>query len=131
MAILFSRSAEFFDTDFHSTYPRDCVEITKEWRDKLLRGRGNGATIAVDDDGYPILVDYIPPSISELNAVELANRLVESNQKISTIKPAVDGGYATEDDIAALPLWQRYRYGLTQVDKQPGWPESPQWPEKP
>lgn len=62
---------------------------------------------------------------------ELILRLAEANTEIGLIQPAVDGGYAKQEDVESLPQWQRYRYELPDVRYQAGWPESPQWPKKP
>lgn len=58
-------------------------------------------------------------------------RLTNASQQIAIIKPAVDGGYAKPEHSQLLADWQRYRYELTLVPEQTGWPESPQWPTEP
>jgi len=131
MAILFSRTLGFIDTDFYESYPDDCVEISVETRDELLRGQADGSEITADADGYPILIEPTAPSLSEIAMAEQAARIATANQQIAIIKPAVDGGYAKPDHTQLLADWQRYRYELTLVPEQPGWPENPQWPTEP
>ncbi len=63
--------------------------------------------------------------------LELDNKVQMANQQIAILKPAVDGGYAKPEHTQLLVDWQRYRYELTLVPEQPGWPESPQWPTEP
>ncbi|MGL4602246.1 MAG: tail fiber assembly protein [Plesiomonas sp.] len=63
--------------------------------------------------------------------VEQTTRIANANQQISIIKPAVDGGYAKPEHITLLSDWQRYRYELTLVPEQSGWPDNPQWPAEP
>ncbi|MFM5429426.1 tail fiber assembly protein [Aeromonas veronii] len=64
---------------------------------------------------------------------ELASRQAIATSEINRIKPAVDGGYAKQEDVELLPKLQRYLYELPDVRTKPGWPENPQWltePEK-
>ncbi|MFQ2222443.1 tail fiber assembly protein [Aeromonas enteropelogenes] len=62
---------------------------------------------------------------------ELARRQYVANAEINRIKPAVDGGYAKQEDVVLLPKLQRYLYELPDVRTKPGWPEKPQWPTEP
>ncbi|MGL6378183.1 tail fiber assembly protein [Aeromonas hydrophila] len=131
MAILFSKTLGFIDTNFHATYPDDCVEISVEKRDELLRGQADGSEITADTDGYPILIEPIAPPLSEIAMAEQADRIANANQQIAIIKPAVDGGYAKPEHAQLLADWQRYRYELTLVPEHDGWPNLPQWPVQP
>ena len=67
----------------------------------------------------------------EAAQLEQSARIATANQQIAIIKPAVDGGYAKPEHTQLLADWQRYRYELTLVPEQAGWPESPQWPAEP
>ncbi|MGL4869982.1 MAG: tail fiber assembly protein [Aeromonas veronii] len=111
--------------------PDDAKEIDQARYDELMDGVASGNVISSDEDGYPILV--FPPlqPETEKNHAELERRVSIANQQIAIIKPAVDGGYAKPEHTQLLAEWQRYRYDLTQVPEQPGWPESPQWPTEP
>lgn len=62
---------------------------------------------------------------------EQTRRIATANQQIVILTPAVEGGYAKPEHTQLLADWQRYRYELTLVPEQPGWPESPQWPTEP
>jgi hypothetical protein len=62
---------------------------------------------------------------------EQSLRLTTASQQIAILKPAVDGNYAKPEHTQLLADWQRYRYELTRVPEQSGWPESPQWPDQP
>lgn len=62
---------------------------------------------------------------------ELASRQAMATADINRIKPAVDGGYAKQEDVDLLPKLQRYLYELPDVRTKPGWPEKPQWPTEP
>lgn len=70
-------------------------------------------------------------SQQESSLAEQLTRIVNANQQIAILKPAMDGGYAKPEHVQLLADWQRYRYELTSVPEQPGWPESPQWPDQP
>lgn len=128
MTVLFSKSCGFFDTDIHESYPDDCVEITAEKRDELLRGQAAGCEISADEIGYPVLINADTHHESEY---ELTARLATASEQISILKPAVDGGYAKPEHTQLLADWQRYRYQLTLVAEQPGWPDKLQWPDQP
>jgi len=67
----------------------------------------------------------------EAAQAEQAASITTATQQIAIIKPAVDGGYAKPEHTQLLADWQRYRYELTLVPEQTGWPESPQWPTEP
>ncbi|HHQ4805126.1 TPA: tail fiber assembly protein [Aeromonas veronii] len=62
---------------------------------------------------------------------EQQQRIIVASQQIAILTPAVDGGYAKPAHTQLLADWQRYRYELTQVPEQTGWPETPQWPTEP
>jgi hypothetical protein len=102
----------FYDSRIHAVIPEHAQNLTsKEYLaklDELSAGQS------------------IPDANNELSLREF-----EANNQISIIKPAVDGGYAKPEHTQLLADWQRYRYELTLVPEQPGWPESPQWPTEP
>ncbi len=50
---------------------------------------------------------------------------------IDTIAPAVAGGYADEGDDLVLAAWQQYRYKLSKVSAQAGYPTTITWPPAP
>ncbi|EKB14529.1 tail fiber assembly protein [Aeromonas veronii] len=121
----------FYDTDIHGKdIPVDAMEISKAERARLLAGQSSGKFIAFKD-GIPYLVDPVPPSAHEIATAEQSACITTANQQIAIIKPAVDGGYAKPEHIQLLADWQRYRYELTLVPEQSGWPASPQWPTEP
>ncbi|WP_421309550.1 tail fiber assembly protein [Aeromonas sp. 603696] len=96
--------------------------------------------MACSDDVMPGWVvsgnNITPPSATEVSPEDsaqarLSDCLTLANQTITTLQPAVDGGYAKPEHTQLLADWQRYRYELTLVPEQAGWPESPQWPTEP
>ncbi|SIR10129.1 tail fiber assembly protein [Aeromonas hydrophila] len=84
-------------------------------------------------DGQSWVKNEAAEQQAELDAVmaEQATRIANANQQIVIIKPAVEGGYAKPEHTQLLADWQRYRYELTMVPEQAGWPGSPKWPEQP
>lgn len=68
--------------------------------------------------------------LQQANALQFAS-LATANQQIAILTPAVEGDYAKPEHTQLLADWQRYRYELTQVPEQTGWPETPQWPTEP
>lgn len=89
-----------------------------------------GAIITSDKNGYPVAVnealDPVDVAFNKLNVLQTV-----AVAQIELIKPAVDGGYAKPEHTQLLADWQRYRYELTLVPEQPGWPDKPQWPTEP
>ncbi|NJI18890.1 tail fiber assembly protein [Aeromonas veronii] len=127
-----SSTGGFYDTAVHGdSIPTDAVEISQEKYEALFQGQRDGMVIVSDDNGYPML--SLPPTEdpAALAKIALDNKVQIATQQIATIKPAVDGGYAKPEHTQLLADWQRYRYELTLVPEQPGWPESPQWPTEP
>ncbi|MBS4688582.1 tail assembly chaperone [Aeromonas sobria] len=130
--MLYSKSKNgFYNQAVHSgSIPADAVEISDLLYHELLMAQEAGAIITSDENGCPIAVN------EELDQVDVAFNKLNSLQAIAVaqielIKPAVDGGYAKPEHTQLLADWQRYRYELTQVPAQPGWPESSQWPTEP
>lgn len=116
--------------DCKSVKPDDAVEIEYTYYIELLDSQHKGMEIVPDENGRPI---SLAPSV-DISAVamrELSNRLVSADYQINMLKPAVDGGYAKPEHTQLLADWQRYRYELTLVPEQDGWPAEPQWPPEP
>ncbi|HHQ4468329.1 TPA: tail fiber assembly protein [Aeromonas veronii] len=132
MKMMYSASTGgFYSSDRPSNIPDDAVEITVENYHSMLDGQSKGFVITPDKNGFPELID--PPALSVIESANLAQARCMSlaNQQIAILKPAVDGGYAKPEHVQLLADWQRYRYELTSVPEQPGWPESPQLPDQP
>jgi hypothetical protein len=83
-------------------------------------------------DGSWVLDESLAAEATLMEAQNDYNqRMCEALGQIEVLKPAVEGGYADDVDIALLPLWQRYHYQLIKVPSQPSWPTAPVWPDKP
>lgn len=130
MSYYYSFTTNGFYNDKINEIPDDAVELHKGDYDTLIDGLSNMMDI-VDVEGYPTLKEREPQSEHEKASAELNSRMTLANQQIAIIKPAVDGGYAKPAHTQLLADWQRYRYELTLVPEQSGWPESPQWPTEP
>lgn len=130
--IYYSKTGGFFRRDVHGdAIPLDAISITEEQYTELLAGQSIGHEIVPGPDGCPINIPPTPQTPAEKSAQELLRSMATSEQQISILKPAVDGGYAKPTHTQLLADWQRYRYELTLVPEQTGWPESPQWPHEP
>ncbi|MEN9531299.1 MAG: hypothetical protein RIQ83_523 [Pseudomonadota bacterium] len=130
MKYYYSFTQKGFYNDDINEVPDDAVELRNGDYDRLLDGLSNMMDI-VDVDGYPTQKEREPQSDHEKASADLNSRLALANQQIAIIKPAVDGGYAKPEHTQLLADWQRYRYELTLVSEQVGWPTSPQWLEQP
>lgn len=113
-----------------SEIPPGSIEIGEDEYTQLIDGQSAGNILSVKD-GHPVLT--APPPLPAIQQAEktLATSMSTANQQIAIIEPAVDGGYAKQEHTMRLADWQRYRYELTLVPEQPGWPDSPQWPTEP
>lgn len=84
------------------------------------------------DDGHWVYDAKTAADITLQQAqIEQSRRLATASSQLDVLKPAVDGGYAKPDHTALLECWQRYRYELTLIQEQPGWPDQPSWPIEP
>ena len=62
---------------------------------------------------------------------ELQSRRSAADQSIAPLADAVEFGEATAEEEALLTQWKQYRILLTRVPKQPGYPQSIDWPVPP
>lgn len=122
----------FFDINIHGEkIPKDCVEVSTDRYVEIINGQADGYVISSNDDGHPILIEPQAVDSTVIARLAINERLSLANNQISIIKPAVEGGYAKPEHTQLLADWQRYRYELTQVPEQPGWPDNPQFPAEP
>lgn len=126
--VFYSKSLIGFIFD---TSVADAVEVPYDEYQRLLESQAEGFQIVPDNNGYPKLVAQTQPSVEERAIREQSMRISEANQQIAILSPAVDGGYAKQEHTQLLADWQRYRYELTLVPEQAGWPVSHQFPERP
>jgi len=62
---------------------------------------------------------------------EIQSRRLVADQAIAPLSDAVEFGEATTEEEALLTQWKQYRILLTRVSKQPGYPQSIDWPAPP
>lgn len=76
----------------------------------------------------------VEPSPGELAEVAKNHRsmlLAGAVARMGPLQDAVDIGDATEDEIARLNLWKRYRVELNRIEQQAGFPSDISWPSSP
>ena len=108
--------------------PGSVVHISDDEGQRILDNQINGQ-IQPDDNGFPVLVPY-----PELTKDEQQERAEQQRQVLKSIADteiswrqyAVERGKATEEEAAALIVWQDYRLDLMRVDTaKPDWPTPP------
>lgn len=62
---------------------------------------------------------------------ETASRRSAADQAIAPLQDAVDVEEATEDEVATLKEWKRYRIALNRLPEQAGYPSVIDWPAPP
>ncbi|MCG9124289.1 DUF4376 domain-containing protein [Laribacter hongkongensis] len=62
----------FYDSAFHTNIPADAVEISADEHAALLAGQSAGQRIVPDADGFPVLADPPPPTLTNLRTAALA-----------------------------------------------------------
>lgn len=86
-----------------------------------------GLTEITFDSAYEILNP--PPSLEQLVEQAEAERLMLralADTEISWRQDAVDVGIATDDEMASLSEWKKYRVMVMRVDtSKPVWPQKP------
>ncbi|WP_447835268.1 tail fiber assembly protein [Aeromonas salmonicida] len=121
----------FYPSNVFNTPPDGAVEISQDQYNELMEQSSKGYEISADEHGNPINLTRKEPSHEQMAEQEQFARMATANKQIAIIAPAVEGGYAKPEHTQLLADWQRYRYELTQVPEQTGWPEAPQWPTEP
>lgn len=105
------------------------IEITDEYHAELMSGQSEGLRIVAGDDGYPVLAPQPEPTPEQIeqNAARIKSMLrTRADDEIEWRQDAVDADIATEEEIAALAAWKKYRVLLMRVDTAaPVWPTAP------
>lgn len=120
------------DYEISGTWPKDVIEVSELWYERLIDGQGKGKVITVNEYGQPVLAEPAPPAPEKIIqiAAEQKNRLMdEANIALLPLQDAVDLGIATEFESSLLIEWKKYRVLLNRIDtsKAPNieWPEVP------
>lgn len=111
--------------------PIGSVEITAELHAELMQKQSAGLVIVPDKNGAPMAVK---PTLSA-DEIRVANRARKSqlisyaSQQLSILQDVVEFSEATDNDIAQLIEWRRYRVALSKIDADVG--HKIEWPEQP
>lgn len=110
----------FYISDmFLGVMPNDVVEITEAYHTEMFAGQTAGKLISHNDSGYPILVDYPPPTAEQVR--EARNAVLRTT----------DWTQAGDVPQATRELWTAYRQALRDIPEQAGFPENVEWPVAP
>lgn len=115
----------FFSPGVHSSIPEGAVEISAERHRELLAGQIAGKVIVRGADGYPLLIDSLPPSEDALAAVERVwrdQRLAETDGVVTRHRDEVEEGVTTTLTPEQYAELQEYRRALR------NWPEAGEFP---
>lgn len=115
----------FFSPGVHNDIPEDAVEISAERHRELLAGQNAGQIIVRGSDGFPLLIDSLPPSEDALAAVERIwrdQRLAETDGVVTRHRDEVDEGLSTTLTPEQYAELQEYRRALRY------WPEAGEFP---
>ncbi|EEZ9630597.1 tail fiber assembly protein [Escherichia coli] len=128
--IYFSPENLGFYIDGVSVIPADAVCVSADtYNDFAGIAWPEGKELSSDKSGNPIWVDAPPKTDAELIALaesEKSRLRASADSEIEWRQDAVDAGIATEEEIAALAEWKKYRVLLMRVDTtDPVWPASP------
>lgn len=74
----------------------------------------------------PVVVDPIADAQAEITRLRTA-----ADYAVAPLQDAVDVDEATEDDVALLKAWKKYRVALNRVPEQEGYPLAIDWPAAP
>ena len=75
-----------------------------------------------------------PLTSDQLLVVARAERdrlLTYATLRINPLQYAADLDEASAEDLTLLKSWKKYSSAVNKTESNPGWPESPQWPEPP
>lgn len=115
----------FYDAAINVSMPDDVVEISAERHAELLVGQSEGKVITWGDDGFPVLVDPLPPSHEELAIVERAwrdRRLSETDGVVARHRDELEERVDTTLTPAQYIELQEYRRVLR------NWPQAKAFP---
>lgn len=122
---------EMFETyEKSGLLPDDLVSVTESEFAKYSQNPPDGKVRAGDEDGMPSWVDAPPKSDEQIEQESVAQRShlkSVADSEISWRQDAVDAEIATDEEIADLAKWKKYRVLLMRVDvSNPEWPALPE-----
>lgn len=108
--------------------PADAVEVTDAYRWELVNAQVTGKVIVANAEGFPVLQDPPPPSVSELAARvrrERDARMADFEWRYARNAREARLGLAASDAIKAL---DGYMQALAAITEQEGFPTDVVWP---
>lgn len=90
--------------------------------------------VAVEDSPPLVIPEPPPPPATdpdEFAQSETVRLRAIADYAIAPLQDAVDVDEATEDDVALLKAWKKYRVALNRVPEQEGYPLAIDWPAAP
>lgn len=127
----------FFQSDIHASesIPETAIKLKNGEIEhaELCAGLSRGLIIVIDND-YPVLQEA--PPLTDDQIIEIAKMhqyaaMLDASTKMTPLQDAIDLDIATDDEIARLNDWKRYRVELNRISQQPGYPRDIQWPIAP
>lgn len=110
------------------SWPDDGIKVSEDYFESFSITPSGKMRVA-GDNGLPVWVDAPPPAQEELNAAndkKLQSLRKVADYEIAWRQDAVDADIATDEEVADLAAWKKYRILLMRVDTS-----NPQWPEMP
>lgn len=110
------------------SWPDDGIKVSEDYFESFSIAPSGKMRVA-GDNGLPVWVDAPHPTQEELNAAndkKLQSFRKVADSEIAWRQDAVDADIATDEEVADLAAWKKYRILLMRVDTS-----NPQWPEKP
>lgn len=108
--------------------PADAVEVTDAYRWELVNAQVTGKIIVANADGFPVMQDPPPPSVSELAARvrrERDARMADFEWRYARNAREARLGFAESDAVKAL---DGYMQALAAITEQEGFPSEVVWP---
>lgn len=91
----------FYLKEVHDVIPADAVEICDELYHDLMNGQAEGKHIVVADNGLPMLVDTVEPSL-EVKKAQRKNVLLKQLQDIDSRKVRAISDFILSGDKTRL-----------------------------
>ncbi len=122
--IYYSKSTKgFYITEIHGmNIPSDCVKISFDTHQRILKDQSRGKQITEDENGYPLTVDA-PTFFSTWEEIRVKRDVLLK-----------DSDWAAFPDANPKPskeAWLTYRQTLRDIPNKFSKPEEVVWPQKP
>ncbi|EPU9086285.1 tail fiber assembly protein [Enterobacter ludwigii] len=121
------------DYETAGSWPVDAVPVADEVMMALQAGHSAGKQISSNAEGYPVLTDPKPLTPEQLQQQAKAQQSALMNaagDAIAPLQDAVDLDEATEEELALLKEWKKYRVTLNRLDLSTApditWPVPPE-----